>query len=155
MKQIVEDILDSLILAHRLEVPTYMPIRTFMKIPIKEKLHILYDSPLVLTLRQGAATFLLIGGVVALASLGDRREVHNGDTDLSHAALTYDVGNDADYISRLFTILKRYEASTTILITKDWIYRIPEETDSLVTNGYPLENRRVLDLRECAARISP
>jgi peptidoglycan/xylan/chitin deacetylase (PgdA/CDA1 family) len=132
-----------------------MPIRTFLRIPIKEKLHILYDSPFVLSLRQGAATLLLIGGVVALASLGDRREVHSGDTDLSHAALTYDVGNDVDYISRLFIILKRYEASTTIFITKDWIYRVPGETESIVTNGYPLENRRVLDLRECAVRTGP
>jgi hypothetical protein len=65
MKQIVEEMLDSLILAHRLEIPNN---------PIKEKWHDLYDSPLALHLRQGAATLLLAGEEAAVAAWGEGQE---------------------------------------------------------------------------------
>jgi hypothetical protein len=157
MKQIVEEILDSLILAHQLEVPTYVPIRTFLKIPIKDKLHILYRSPFALNLRQGVATLLLVGGIVALASLGERgenhtsgnipvsllgQEVHSAATDGSNVASPiYTVNND-EYIPRILTILKSYETSTAFLVTQSWPNQFPGDTETMVKPGHDLGIRR-------------
>jgi peptidoglycan/xylan/chitin deacetylase (PgdA/CDA1 family) len=155
MKQKMEEILDSLIVAHQLEVPTETPIRLFLRIPIKEKLRLIHESAAAVNLRQAILTILLVGGVVALAALEDGKwkntssnlltvqsgnVVQNVKTNLPYVALTFNVGSQAQHIPKILDILENHKAEATFFVTGEWTDQYPRETKAIMTAGHDLGN---------------
>lgn len=137
MKQKVEEILDSLIIANRIETPDW--------------------SNFFQRLRQTGKTLLLAAGVVAVAVAGtvllphnitvssstvDGRElpIYSVETKKPQVALTFDAAWGNEDMAEILKILDAHDVKVTFFVTGGWVKNFPEDVKKILAAGHELGN---------------
>lgn len=137
MKQEFEEILDSLIIAHRIETPRQ--VNKSRRPGKAEKAMLALGAVIVL-----AAGVVFLPKMVTVSTVnavnGRELPIYCVQTDEPKIALTFDAAWGNEDTAQILEILKKHQVKVTFFMTGGWVDSYPEDVKAILAAGHDLGN---------------